>query len=476
MELFQGINYKILNKGKEVEYTGIEYDSRKIKNNNIFFALEGKNFDGHKYIKMAIENGAKMIVVSKELETLHKDISYIEVEDTRKIMGQVASNFYNKPEKKIKIIGVTGTNGKTTSTYILESLLGKVARIGTVEYKVGDEVFEAINTTPESLDIIKIIDLALKKNIKYLVMEVSSHALEMARVDMLDFDVAVFTNLSQDHLDYHENMEKYFLAKRKLFLKLKDKRKSVINIDDNNGKILFNEFKGISYGEKAILSGKVLEYNLSHMKIELTYKGDTYVKNVKLMGLFNLYNIMGAVGGALQLGFEFKNICDKLENLSAVPGRFQMVEAGQNYMVVVDYAHTPDGLKNILLALDSIKKTRIITVFGAGGDRDKTKRPLMALEASKYSDYIILTSDNPRTENPKLILDDVEKGLENSNIFYEKQVNREEALKRAIQIARKDDIILIAGKGHETYQIIANEKIHFDDREIAKKYILENKL
>lgn len=474
MKLFQGIDYTILNKGDSLEgYTGIEYDSRKVQSGNIFFALKGTNVDGHKYIQMAINNGAKMIIIDKDLEKYHNNITYIKVKDTRKVMGKFASNFYGHPEEKIKIIGITGTNGKTTSTYILEKLLGTVARIGTVEYKVGDESFEAVNTTPESLDIIKIIALAVKKNIKYLVMEVSSHALEMSRVDMLNFDVAIFTNLSQDHLDYHKNMENYFLAKRKLFLKLKDKSKSVFNIDDISGKKLFDEFQGISYGTTGLLSGEILDYTLNDMEIKLNYQGESFTKRVKLMGLFNLYNIMGAIGGALHLGFEFKDICNKLEDLSAIPGRFQMVEAGQNYMLVIDYAHTPDGLKNILLALNSIKNKRLITVFGAGGDRDKLKRPLMGSEASKYSDYLILTSDNPRGENPELILNDIKAGLKNSNIIYETYISRKKAIERAIDIAEKDDIILIAGKGHETYQIINNKKIYFDDREVARKYIIE---
>lgn len=471
-KLFEGLEYKILNEGLEKLYSGIEYDSRKIEKDNIFFALEGSAFDGHDFIDKAIEKGAAMVVVSKNVEIKNKNVTYVKVEDSRKIMGKVASSYYLHPEKKVKIIGITGTNGKTTSTYILESIIGQASRIGTVEYKIGDEIFDAVNTTPESLDLIKILDLTAKKGIKYLVMEVSSHSLDMGRVDMLDFDVAVFTNLSQDHLDYHMDMENYFEAKRKLFLKLKNKKGSVLNIDNIYGKRLYDEFGGISYGKKADLEGTVVNHSLSDMTIKLRYKGKEFKSTVKLMGLFNLYNIMGAVGAALQLGYNFEEICKKLSQVNKAPGRFESVDFGQDYMVVVDYAHTPDGISNILRALSQLRKSKIITVFGAGGDRDRKKRPLMTVEACKYSDYLILTSDNPRSEDPEIILKDVEEGIDkNSEISYEKIINREEAISRAVNLANKDDIVLIAGKGHETYQIIGGDKIHFDDREMAEKYI-----
>lgn len=469
--LFEQIEYKLLNKGADISYTGMEYDSRKIKEGNIFFALEGSLVDGHDYIAKAIELGAKMIVVSKEVPILDKEVTYVEVEDTRKVMGLIAANYYNHPEKKVKIIGITGTNGKTTTTYILESLLGRVSRIGTVEYKVGEEVFPAPNTTPESLDLVKILALTVEKNIEYLIMEVSSHALEMGRVEMLSFDVAIFTNLSQDHLDYHENMEKYFMAKRKLFTKLKDKSNGVYNIDDPSGKRLYEEFGGLAYGQEASLKGEIIDHSLRDMTIALTYNNKKIEKKVKLMGLFNLYNIMGAIGGVLRVNNDFEGLMEKLEELNIVPGRFESVEAGQDYMVVVDYAHTPDGIRNITKALKEIKKNRLITVFGAGGDRDKTKRPLMAKEASNYSDLVIITSDNPRTEDPVLILCDVEAGIKDTGIEYITIVDRKEAIGKAIELAEKDDIILIAGKGHEDYQIIGREKIHFDDREIAREFI-----
>lgn len=473
--MFDGLEYKLLNKGASTEYTGMEYDSRKIKEGNVFFALVGSVVDGHDYIEKAIEKGAKMIVVSEDVPILDRDVTYVKVEDVRQVMGLVAANYYGHPEKNVKIIGITGTNGKTTTTYILEKLLGRVSRIGTVEYKVGDEVFPAPNTTPESLDLVKILSLTVEKEIEYLIMEVSSHALEMGRVEMVDFDAAIFTNLSQDHLDYHKDMEGYFGAKKKLFEKLKDKSKGVYNIDDVHGKRLFEEFGGISYGKEALLQGEIIDHTLKDMEIKLAYNGVEKKEKVRLMGMFNLYNIMGAIGGVIQLGYNFDEICDKLTLLEGVPGRFQNVEAGQDYMVVVDYAHTPDGLRNILEALTDIKKNRIITVFGAGGDRDKTKRPLMAKVASELSDYVVVTSDNPRTEDPAAILKDVEAGIKGTGTDYIAVIDRREAIGRAIEIAEKDDIVLLAGKGHEDYQIIGREKIHFDDREIAREFIENSK-
>lgn len=471
-ELFEGINYQVLNEGQNTKFNDIHYDSRKIKEGDIFVALSGISVDGHNFIAKAIELGAKMIIVSKEVEILDKNVIYIKVEDTRQSLGLIASNFYGWPQNALKIIGVTGTNGKTTSTFILEKLLGRCSRIGTVEYKIGEEIIEAPNTTPESLDLVKMMKKTLDLGIEYFVMEVSSHALEMGRVEMLKFDAAIFTNLSQDHLDYHKDMDSYFKAKRKLFLKLKDSKKGSYNIDDIHGKLLFEEFGGISYSSKnGIIKGEILENKLHTTIVSIEYNGKKVVEEIKLLGLFNLYNLMGVMGALINLGFSFEELCKRLGNLQGVPGRFQGVEAGQNFSVIVDYAHTPDALTNILKALVEIKKTRIITIFGAGGDRDKTKRPLMAVEAAKYSDLVLITSDNPRTENPEDILDDVEKGFEGLEVAYERYVDREEAIKRAIDLAQKDDIILIAGKGHETYQIIGKEKQHFDDREMAEKYI-----
>lgn len=477
-ELLLGLDYEILQKGKtEIEFKGMEYDSRKIKDGDIFVALEGSISDGHKYIKQAIENGAKGVLVSKKVEP-EFPVEYILVKDLRKNLGKIASNFYGYPQKKLKIIGITGTNGKTTSTYLLESILGKekVARIGTVEYKIGDEVIEAPNTTPESLDIVKMCKKAVEKGLEYLVMEVSSHALSLGRVDMLEFDVASFTNLTLDHLDYHENMDNYFQAKRKLFTMLKDSKRSSINIDDIYGDRLYKEFGGYSYSltKSADLTGEIVEFHSDGQFVRLNLMGEMFEEKLAILGRYNLYNVLGVIGIALQLGIGKNIILEKLKDIKGAPGRFELVNCGQDYIVVVDYAHTGDALENILKSINELKKGRVITVFGCGGDRDATKRPIMGEIAQRLSDIAILTSDNPRTEKPHLIIEDVKKGMNGDRYLVEE--DREQAIMKAIEIAQKNDIILIAGKGHETYQILGRKKIHFDDREIARREIVKRKM
>lgn len=478
-EFLSGLEYKILQKGEEdIKYTGMEYDSRKIEAGNIFVALEGAVVDGHKFIKNAVENGAKAILVSKEVP-LEFPVEYILVKDLRKNLGKIASEFYNYPQKKLKIIGITGTNGKTTSTYLLESILGeeKVARIGTVEYKIGDEVIEAQNTTPESLDIVKICKKAVDKGLEYLVMEVSSHALALGRVSMLEFDVASFTNLTLDHLDYHESMQNYFEAKRKLFTMLKVKENSVINIDDPYGEKLYKEFGGYSYSlknESANLKGKILEFHSDGQLVELELLDRKYTVKLAILGRYNLYNVLGVIGMALLLGKEADEVVSGLKELKGAPGRFELINCGQDYIVVVDYAHTGDALENILQSINELKKGRVITVFGCGGDRDPSKRPIMGKIAQRLSDIAILTSDNPRTEDPHKIIEDVLKGMDGNNYLVEE--NRELAIVKAIEIAKTNDIILIAGKGHEAYQILGRKKIHFDDREIARREIVKRKM
>ena len=480
MNIFSGIEFKVL---KDVDldrkYDGIEYDSRKIKNNFIFVALDGANVDGHNFIDSAVEKGATCIIVSKEVELKH-NVSYVLVENLRHKLGYIASNFFEWPQRKLNIIGVTGTNGKTSSTYMIEKLLGDtpITRIGTIEYKIGDETFDAVNTTPESLDLIKIFAKTLEKKINYVVMEVSSHALELGRVEVVDFDYASFTNLTQDHLDYHLNMENYFQAKRKLFLKLKDKENAVINVDDDYGKRLFTEFSQtnseiISYGiDEGELQGEYLDDGY----IEIKYKGNKYKTKFALLGDFNLYNTLGAIGLVLKLGVPMEEILERVQNIKAAPGRFEALDCGQDYKVIVDYAHTPDALVNVIVAARNIRAAnRIITIFGCGGDRDRTKRPIMAKAAEDLSDVVILTEDNPRTESPEQIFADVKKGFlkDNDYIF---EPDREKAIKKAIEIAEKNDIILITGKGHETYHIIGRKKWHFDDKEIARREIVRRKM
>ena len=378
---------------------------------------------------------------------------------------------------------MTGTNGKTTSTYILENILENTSRIGTTGHRILDINKETTNTTPESIDLIKLLDESVKKGVEYFIMEVSSHALEIGRVEMLQFDSVIYTNLTQDHLDFHETMENYFQAKNKIFSKLRDDSSSaIVNADDFYGirilqenKSRKNNFMSYSITDKASdIYGEVLEYNNFGMKIKIVYENKEYTFNSKLVGNYNLSNILSCVGVLVKLGIEMNDIIEKIQKIESVPGRFQLIENDKRIRVVVDFAHTEDGLINVLQTLKEMTKNKVITIFGAGGDRDKAKRKKMGIAATKYSDYIIITSDNPRNENPIDIINEIESGLKEVNFpkeKYETIVDREQAIARGIELSRENDSVLIAGKGHEKYQIIGDEKLHFDDCEIANKYI-----
>ena len=471
-ELFKDVEYKILQKvSDEINGEDLEFDSRKIKQGDVFIALEGSIVDGHTFISKAIENGAKTILVEKDVDKV-EGINYFLVDGLREKMGIIASNFYGYPQNQLKIVGVTGTNGKTTTTYILESILGEknVARIGTVEYKIGDEIIPAPNTTPSSLEIIKICKKALEKNIKYLIMEVSSHGLDIGRVNMLRFEVGIFTNLTLDHLDYHKTMENYYLAKRKLFDLVKDKKNSIINIDDEYGKKYLEYTNGISYGiGQGDIQGEIKQITREGQEVTIKIFEKEYKINLRLLGRYNLSNLLGAIGAVKTLGLSDEEIISKIPLIHGAPGRFEPVKIDRDFTVIVDYAHTGDALENILKSINEFKTNRVITVFGCGGDRDKTKRPIMGGIAEKYSDIVIVTSDNPRTEDPEEIIKDIVVGLTKENHTVE--IHREKAIEKAISLAEKNDIILIAGKGHENYQVIGREKIHFDDKEEVIKAI-----
>lgn len=471
-ELFKDVEYKILQKvSDEINGEDLEFDSRKIKQGDVFIALEGSIVDGHTFISKAIENGAKTVLVEKDVDKV-EGINYFLVDGLREKMGIIASNFYGYPQNQLKIVGVTGTNGKTTTTYILESILGEknVARIGTVEYKIGDKIIPAPNTTPSSLEIIKICKKALEKNIKYLIMEVSSHGLEIGRVNMLRFEAGIFTNLTLDHLDYHKTMENYYLAKRKLFDLVKDKKNSIINIDDEYGKRYLEYTNGISYGiGQGNIQGEIKQITREGQEVTIKIFEKEYKINLRLLGRYNLSNLLGAIGAVKTLGLSDEEIISKIPLIHGAPGRFEPVKIDRDFTVIVDYAHTGDALENILKSINEFKTNRVITVFGCGGDRDKTKRPIMGGIAEKYSDIVIVTSDNPRTEDPEEIIKDIVVGLTKENHIIE--IHREKAIEKAISLAEKNDIILIAGKGHENYQVIGREKIHFDDKEEVIKAI-----
>lgn len=507
-EIFRDVEYEILKEGKKFEIKGIEYDSRKIKEDFIFVAMAGNTVDGHNFIQKAIDSGAKIIITEKNINILEyknaDDVSFVLVKNIRKKLGIIASNYYGYPQNKIKIIGITGTNGKTTSSFILENILEKTARIGTTGNRILDEEFETVNTTPESLELIKLIDKSVKKGADYFIMEVSSHALEIGRVDMLKFDSAIFTNLTQDHLDFHKTMENYFNAKKKIFSMLRNDKnngKGIINIDDEHGAKIYSEKNKDNYisvsikNEEADILGDILNYTYNGMKVKINLKnylkkinsyfkdkGEDYEEEYKfemgLIGEYNLYNVLGCVASALSFGIKMNDIIKKLETMPAVPGRFETIKNNMEARIVVDFAHTDDGLLNVGKTLKQITDNQVITIFGAGGDRDHDKRAKMAKAAIQFSDYIILTSDNPRTENPINILADIEKGLIDEKYPFDKYLiisDRERAIKHGIKLLKKGDSLLIAGKGHENYQIIGTEKIHFDDREVVRKILEEKK-
>ena len=484
--IFKDVPYKEIYKGEEFSIEGIEFDSRKIKNNYVFIAMVGSAADGHDFIQMAIDNGAGMIIVEKEIYPEYyrnyRNVTFVFVKDVRKHLGIIASNYFDYPQNNLKIIGITGTNGKTTSSYILENILEMTARIGTTGNRILDKEFPTDNTTPESLELIKLINESVIKGVKYFIMEVSSHALEIGRVNGLCFDSAIFTNLSQDHLDFHGTMKNYFNAKRKIFSMMRDGRKGVINIDDEYGDKIYNEdrekYISVSIKNKdSDLYGEIVEYTNDGMKLEvIIYRNSKYILDVNLVGEYNLYNILGCIASCLSLGLKIEEILKKLSHMKPVPGRFETIRNNRNVRIVIDFAHTDDGLRNVGDTLRDITENRVITLFGAGGDRDNAKRPKMAKAAAEFSDFIILTSDNPRTENPEEILRQIEKGLKDINYPKEKYIiikDREKAIKYAIEnIISSGDSLLVAGKGHETYQIIGKEKLHFDDKEVVKKYLI----
>ena len=390
----------------------------------------------------------------------------------------------------MRMVGVTGTNGKTTTTHMIRHILKaqgfKVGVIGTVHIMIGDTSYPIHNTTPDVVDLQHILHQMVQENVEYCVMEVSSHALALGRVSGVEFDTAVFTNLTQDHLDFHKTFENYLAAKCKLFEQVsapnqvKDNKGAVINIDDSYGYRVMEKTTAptITYSTlgKGTLNASDVHMSTKNSQYTVNYKGESYPVSMNTTGLFNVYNTLAAIGACLQEGISMEAIDTALKTFSSVPGRFELIEEGQDFAVVVDYAHTPDGLQNILETAKAIKENRIIIVFGCGGDRDATKRPIMGRIAAEYGDKIYVTSDNPRTEDPVQIVKDVEVGVKEAlreGTSYEVIVDRREAINHAIHDAKAGDIVIIAGKGHENYQILKNETIHFDDREEARKALKE---
>lgn len=474
-----GIEYELLwgNLNQKIDY--ISYDSRKVKPNSLFVCIKGFNTDGHKYIQAAIDKGAVAILVQDEVTEI-PDVTILRTIDTRQALAKVASNYYKKPTQALRLVGVTGTNGKTTITHIIKAILEeegkKTGMIGTLYAKIGDQAKKVQHTTPEAPELEEFMHLAVEKETDYVVMEVSSHALDLYRVNELDFNVAIFSNLSQDHLDFHHNMDEYKKAKLKLFkmIKAQENNYTIVNVDDDHGKNFIAETNcnTITYGlmQEADVSAIDLDISLKGTNFTVKYKNHEFKVKMKLIGLFSVYNVLAAIAFALSEKIEPSIITKALTNIEGIPGRFEQVDLGQDFTVIVDYAHTPDGLENILKTSKQIAENRLITVFGCGGDRDKSKRPLMGKIAAEYSNFCVVTSDNPRSEDPQAIIDDIVPGLNMvKDSRYAIILDRKDAINHAFHLAKKGDVIIIAGKGHETYQLVGEKVLEFDDREIAKE-------
>lgn len=459
--------------------TGISYDSREVKDGDIFVCLTGEKTDGHNYIKEAEKNGAKAILAEKKIDS---SLPIIYIDDTQTAIAKLASFFYKEPSKKIRIIGVTGTNGKTTTTHLIQHIFEKnnlkTALVGTLGTKenIAGNYYDSKHTTPQASDLQKQLSNLVDKGFTHLAMEVSSHALSLHRVDKCDFAGAVLTNITQDHLDFHLTMDAYANAKRKLFEMITESswknKYSVINKDDKSFGLFSKVLNPLFYSvkEKSDFQAKDINFESSGVSFTLlSPKGEHKVKS-KLNGLFNVYNILAAISVAYSEGIEINKIIYALKDANEVAGRFQIITTENSPTCIVDYAHTPDGLENILKAarLMTKKDKKLICVFGCGGDRDPTKRPKMGKIAEELSDLVIVTSDNPRSEDPKQIISDILSGIKNtSNIIVE--ADRKNAIQIAVSKASCNDVIVLAGKGHEDYQILKDKTIHFDDREEVKK-------
>jgi UDP-N-acetylmuramoyl-L-alanyl-D-glutamate--2,6-diaminopimelate ligase len=466
---------------EDIKIAGINMDSRAVEAGDLFICINGFTVDGHDFVPQAEKQRAGAILAEKELDV---SVPVIIVPDTSRAMAMIASHFYGYPTEQFPLIGVTGTNGKTTVTYLLEAIFNqhqkKTGVIGTIHMKIGGMAYPVNNTTPDSLFLQKTFKDMADAGVQTGIMEVSSHALDLGRVYGCDFDIAIFTNLTQDHLDYHKDMDDYLRAKSLLFAQLgnvydRKKRKfAVINADDPHSDILKKSTAQhlLTYGchDNAMVRAEAVQLHVTHTDFTLVSpeEGTISIRS-RLIGMFNVYNMLAAASAAIASDVPLETIKQALETMTGVDGRFEQVTCGQSFAAIVDYAHTPDSLENVLQTIKEFARKNVYVVVGCGGDRDKTKRPLMAETALQYADKAFFTSDNPRTEDPMAILDDMVRDLKGTH--YEVIENRKDAIGRAVQLAEKDDIILIAGKGHETYQQIGHTKYDFDDSKVAEEAI-----
>jgi len=461
-----------------VAVRAIEFDSRKIETGSVFVAIRGLVADGHRFIGTAVKNGAVAVVCETLPQEMVEGVTYIEVDNTHRALAFMASNFYNSPSENLKLVGVTGTNGKTTVASLLYQLFKKagykVGLLSTVKIMVDDKAYKATHTTPDSLTINKYLSKMNGAGVEYCFMEVSSHGIHQFRTEGLKFQGGVFTNLSHDHLDYHKTFAEYRDVKKRFFDGLPKNAFALVNVDDKNGMVMLQNTKAKKYTyalkQYADYRAQILESQFGGLLLRVN---DSEVWT-RLIGNFNAYNVLAIYATAELLGLEKVEVLRLISNLESVSGRFQYVVSKDKITAVVDYAHTPDALKNVLETINSIrtKNEKLITVVGCGGDRDKTKRPKMGHIASVLSTQVIFTNDNPRSENPELILNEIEAGVEPQNLKKTLTIeDRKQAIKTACQLAQPGDIILIAGKGHETYQEINGERFGFDDFKIVQQFL-----
>jgi len=468
----------------DLDAAGLEYDSRLVGKNFVFFAFAGSRVDGRQFAQDALSRGALAIVSDLDRPT-EVGGNWIRVAHGRQALAIAARNFYHRPDERVLFTGITGTNGKTTTAYLIETLLRAAGKttglIGTIEYRLAGEVLPSPNTTPESLDIMRFAAELEARGGTHLITEVSSHALALGRVHGFHFHTAVFTNLTRDHLDFHQTMEEYGAAKRKLFTDKPGPQWSVLNADDPVSKTMEPADSGartIWYGlsENAALRGENIVSGFAGLAFDVTWEGRRVKVESPLLGRVNVSNILAALGAGLTYGLDLEAIAAWVANCRAVPGRFEPVtfttaDQAQSFLVAVDYAHTDDALRNAIHTARSLAKGRVITLFGCGGDRDRTKRPLMGMAAAELSDFVVLTSDNPRSEDPLSIMNDVLVGLRRFDTRHVVEPDRAKAIQIAIQEAQPGDVVLLAGKGHETYQVLRDRTIHFDDRETAREVL-----
>ncbi len=472
MKLYKLIEGIAETKLDNIEISSITDNTSKVEKDSIFVCVKGTSFDGHSAAEKMLEKGAALVIAEYDLGLGEKQII---TENSRKFYGELCAAWFDHPEKKLQIIGVTGTNGKTTITNIIKNILMscgiKTGLIGTIRNEIGDEIIDTENTTPMAFDYMSILDKMVKAGCKYAIMEVSSFGLVQHRIGPTHFKIGIFTNLTQDHLDYHKTMENYYQAKKMMFDECDD---AIINTDDEYGKRLYDEINCRKYTcgleNKADFYADNVNIRADGTAFEYFYNNNAIHIITKMIGMFNAFNVMAAISVCVKLGLDINDIIKAIGEYNGVKGRCEIIPTGKDFTVICDYAHTPDAIENILSSVKEYTEGKLICLFGCGGNRDAQKRPLMAKAAAKYADKLIITSDNPRDEIPEAIIDDILAGLTDKEMPLDVVVDRTEAIYHSLEIAQKGDIIVLAGKGHEDYQVLSgNKHIHFDEREIVSE-------